>query len=338
MADEMGDAGGTAVEHLVAPADGAGSTRPRRRWYRRPLLWVAIGVVVLAVGVGAFFVVRASARVQASPITYRVTSTTLQQTVSTTGTIEPAHQSQLSFVSPGTVSSVSVKVGDKVSAGEKLAAIDPASLQSDVTLAEAQVAEAQAQVSASAGGSATEEASAAAQLASAQAKLQSAQQALTAATLVSPIAGVVASVGVAVGDQVGGSSSTGTSASRTATGSPGTGQTTTTATAAISVISTDSWIVNAAVGSSDLPSIKPGLQVQITPSGAQKPIFGTVSSAGIVASSSTGGAASFPVVIAVTGTPTGLYAGTSASVSIIVKQIADALVVPTQAVHTTAGR
>src|SRR6185312_10589815 len=116
----------------------------------------------------------------------------------------------------------------------------------------------------------------------------------------------------------------------------GTGDTTT--TAAISVISTNAWIVNASVGSSDLPNVKAGLQVQITPSGARQAIFGTVASAGIVASSSTSGAASFPVVIAVTGTPTGIYAGTSATVSIIVKQIADALVVPTEAVHTKAGK
>jgi multidrug efflux pump subunit AcrA (membrane-fusion protein) len=43
-------------------------------------------------------------------------------------------------------------------------------------------------------------------------------------------------------------------------------------------------------------------------------------------------------VISVTGTPTGLYPGASASVSIIVKQITNALVIPTSAIHFTGGK
>ena len=38
---------------------------------------------------------------------------------------------------------------------------------------------------------------------------------------------------------------------------------------------------------------------------------------------------SFPVVIDVTGTPAGLYGGSSANVSIIVKELQDVVVVPT---------
>jgi macrolide-specific efflux system membrane fusion protein len=53
---------------------------------------------------------------------------------------------------------------------------------------------------------------------------------------------------------------------------------------------------------------------------SQTQLFGTVSSIGIVAESSTSGSATFPVVIAVTGKQTGLYSGGSASVTIIVKQ------------------
>jgi membrane fusion protein, macrolide-specific efflux system len=43
-------------------------------------------------------------------------------------------------------------------------------------------------------------------------------------------------------------------------------------------------------------------------------------------------------VIAVTGSPTGMYAGASATVSIIVKQVPDVLTVPTAALHSAGGR
>ena len=57
----------------------------------------------------------------------------------------------------------------------------------------------------------------------------------------------------------------------------------------------------------------------------------------MVASSSSSRAATFPVVIDVTGTPEGLHAGTTATVAITVKQLTDVLTVPTQAVRTTNG-
>ena len=100
---------------------------------------------------------------------------------------------------------------------------------------------------------------------------------------------------------------------------------------------TSTWVVDASVSSSDLGRLKKGLQATITPTGATENIFGTVRSVGVVASSSSSGTATFPVVIDVTGTPEGLHAGTTATVAITVKQLTDVLTVPTQAVRTTNG-
>jgi hypothetical protein len=86
------------------------------------------------------------------------------------------------------------------------------------------------------------------------------------------------------------------------------------------------------------PQLKKGLQAEITPTGSTTKIFGTVKTVGIVASSSSGGSASFPVTIAVTGSPKGLYAGGAATVSIIVKQVENVLTVPTNAVHTVNAK
>jgi hypothetical protein len=46
---------------------------------------------------------------------------------------------------------------------------------------------------------------------------------------------------------------------------------------------------------------------------------------------------SYPVTIGVTGSPTGLYAGASATVQIIVKQLSNVLAVPTTALHFQNG-
>ena len=102
------------------------------------------------------------------------------------------------------------------------------------------------------------------------------------------------------------------------------------------MISTGSYIVNASVGAGDLANIAKSDQVTITPTGSNTPVFGLVTSIGIVASSSSGSAA-FPVVISVTGHPTGLYAGSTANVSIIYRQLSNVLVVPTLAVTRTNG-
>jgi len=95
-------------------------------------------------------------------------------------------------------------------------------------------------------------------------------------------------------------------------------------------------MVNASVGASDVANIAKGDQVSITTAGSAAPVFGLVSSVGIVASSSSGSSA-FPVVITVTGSPTGLYAGSTANVSIIYRQLSNVLVVPTLAVTRTNG-
>src|SRR4029079_18994699 len=103
------------------------------------------------------------------------------------------------------------------------------------------------------------------------------------------------------------------------------------------VISTGSWIVNASVGAADLAQVQKGLQVQITPEGSSQRLFGTVSAVGIMASSSSTGSATFPVTIKVTGSPTGLYAGTSVTAAIVVRQADNVLTIPTAAISSDNG-
>jgi multidrug efflux pump subunit AcrA (membrane-fusion protein) len=275
----------------------------------------------------------------------------VRQTVTASGTIEPAHEADVSFAVSGTVTSVSAQVGSKVVAGQVLATVDPADAQAAVDSAQASLDAANATLSATSSSDAVQYAAAQAQVATATSKLSSAQKSLAAAKLTSPIAGTVAAVNVSTGDVVsgsgtsGGSSGSGGGSSNASAfggtgnaGSAGASATSSGSSEQITVISTDSWLVNATVGSTDLPQLKSGLQAEITPTGSTSTVFGVVQSVGIVASSSSSGSAEFPVAITVTGSPTGLYAGGSANVSIIVKQLQNVLSVPTAAVRTVNGK
>jgi len=331
------------------------AARPRRR-RRRGWIVAVVVVVLIAAAAGTWFYLHRSSTAAADGATTQLvaaTTETVKETVSATGTIQPANQANLKFAQSGKVTAVGVKVGDTVTAGQTLASIDPTSLQAAVTLAEQQLTAAQAQLTAAtSAANSSQIASANAQVTSAQSKLTAAQEALGQASLTSSIAGTVAAVNVNVGDSVtagsttSGSSSgtTGGSGSTGGGGSGGTGSTGSGSTSASSassaqvvVIATNSWVVDATVGASDLAKLKNGLQASITPSGATQPIFGTVSTVGVIGTTS-GGTSTFPVTIAVTGSPTGVYAGTTASVVITVKQVPDVLTVPTAAIHDENGQ
>lgn len=316
---------------------------------RKPLIVMVAAVIIVAGAVGAWARTRSTAAAATTTTrTVAATVETLKQTVSATGTIEPKTQSNLSFAGSGTVTAVKVAVGDVVTAGEVLATIDPTNLQDALALAQANLDSATtALTAAQATGTTTQIAAAQAQVDSATLKRSSAQTDLAGATMTSPISGTVATVNLTAGTAVssgstggsggsGGSGAAGSGGSGSAAGTSGTSSTS--SSAQVVVISTSSWVVNAAVGSADLASVKKGLQATIAPTGATTPIFGTVTSVGVIATSGTSGSATFPVIVSVTGTPSGLYAGGSATVSIVTRQIADAVTVPTAAVRSLNGQ
>ena len=308
---------------------------------RSTIVGATVALVVVVGGVGAWAVNRSSASDAATPTLVSATSSTIRQSVSANGTIQPANQANLSFAVSGTVTAVPVAVGDQVKVGTTLATVDSSSLKTAVTLAQANVTANQDQLTAqqNAGSSAVQIASTEAQLAAAKSKLTDAQAALAEAAMTSQIAGTVAQVNIAVGDKTGGSSGSAGSSGASSSGAAGaSGSSSASSTAQIVVISTTSWVVDASVTSADLPQLKKGLQAEITPTGSTTKVFGTLKSVGIVASSSSGGSASFPVTIAVTGSPKGLYAGGAVNVAIIVKQVENVLTVPTNALHTVNGK
>ena len=105
--------------------DATVSTPPSRRRSLRAV--AAIALVILALIVAAL-----SGAFQSSGSGYRTAVASTQNVdaaLSGVATIEPTLQATVAFPSSGTVASVGVKIGDKVSAGQTLAQLDTQSLQ-----------------------------------------------------------------------------------------------------------------------------------------------------------------------------------------------------------------
>ncbi|WP_426516952.1 efflux RND transporter periplasmic adaptor subunit [Diaminobutyricibacter sp. McL0618] len=328
--------------------------------------WVLVtgtAVIVAAVTSAAWWGV---GRLTATPVaasisrTVAVSDQALKETITGTGTLTPTVNDAVDFGAPGQVMTVAVQAGSKVTAGQVLGTVDTTEANAALLNAQANLAQAQAKLStAEASGSAT-----AAQIAADdstvtldQSNVQSAQAEAAATTLKSPIAGMVTAVNVAVGDVVSASSSSGSSGSGSSgSGSSGSGSgglgssgsggsgsggsgsgnssaSSSSSSADFTVVSTGSWQVSVDVPASSVGEIAVGNEVTL--STTENPsFFGTVSSIGLLPSSTTG-AATYPVVVAVTGSPANLYDGVTATASIVYKQLPTALTVPASAIHRT---
>lgn len=310
------------------------------RWRKRTIAIVAVAALIVVAGVGVLIwrlarpANAAGASASATTTTAKAQKSTLRSTVSATGTLAPQNQAYLNFPAAGTVSAVNVTLGATVAAGQVLATQDTTNLESAVTSASAAVDSAQSSLStlqSNSSATSAQIAAAKAQVASANAKLVSAQSDLAGATMTAPFAGVVAQVNLTVNAKVSGTSSTTTGPGTTTTVSS-----TTSATAQIVVVDTSSWLVNSTVGMADLANLKQGLACTVTPTGSSTPLPGTLTSIGIVGTTS-GGTTSYPVIVTLAGNPTGLYIGGTADVTIVVSEVS-ALTVPTAAIHQNNGQ
>lgn len=265
--------------------------------------------------------------------TETVSSQTIQQTVSADGTLAAAETADESFAVSGTVTKVAVKEGDKVTKGAVLAVVDSDALVATRTAAVSSLEAAYSQLDddEDSGASDVQVAADKANVVAARATLADAREAVDNATLRATVAGTVTGVGISKGDTVGTSSSTAPSQSTTSTSSTAD---TSTSTGAITIVSTDSFVVNATVAAEDVDQLKRGLQAEIAATGVDGTIYGTVSEVGLVAQTNDSGAAVFPVTIEVTGKQKDLYAGVSVTASIVVKQVPDVLTVPSRALST----
>ncbi|HEY0248294.1 MAG TPA: biotin/lipoyl-binding protein [Gryllotalpicola sp.] len=342
-------------------------TRPRTRIVTAV---VAAAVVAFALGGAAvwwFGFAHKSSAEAATPTstTLTVSTRTLQQSVSGTGTLAPTVDQDVDFAASGTVTAVKVKAGQTVKKGAVLATVTTAQADADLAQAKATLADAQAKL-ADAQSSSDGSSAALAQISAdqaavtvAQASVTSAQSEVDGTTLTAPVAGMVTAVNIAVGDVVtgsagssssgsaGASGSSSSSSSRstggagstsgsTGTGSGGSSSSSSSSTSAFEITGTDAWTTQISVAAAQVKNIKVGDQVTLSTS-ENPSFFGVVSSIGLLPSTSSG-AATYPVDVQVTGTPDNLYYGVSVTADVIYKKIADAVAVPTLALSQQNGQ
>ena len=314
---------------------GRWAARLRGLGWKKGLAAIVVVLVVIG-GAGGWLLTRGSGAAQAQPSTATVTSGTVQQTVSATGTVEAEHTADLDFAVSGTVTRVLVKAGRRVHRGQPLARVDDTALVAGRVAAQATLSAAEAQLTTDEDADASDVQIAADRTAivSAEAGLASAVQSVHDAVLRATIAGTVTAVNVGVGDTVGSTSSAGSSSSGSGLGSSAATSSSGSTSSAVEIVSTRRFIVDATVAASDAGTLRKGMQAQVTVTGVSGTVYGTVASVGLVAQAGSSGAAVFPVTIDVTGARTDLYAGTSATASIIVKQMPNVLSVSSGAIHT----
>jgi macrolide-specific efflux system membrane fusion protein len=330
----------------------------------RPRFAVPIAILVVGASVGAWMLTWSTASAGPSYRLVPATMTTMSQTLSSTGTIEPASTNTLSFTAAGQVTEVYAAVGQHVTAGQPLAVMSSPTLVAQVAQAQATLAVDQARLSQdeASGASSAQLAADQASVNADQSQVDSAEQAASGATLTAPIDGIVATVGLTVGQQIsgggggggsggggsggdsgsggGGSAGNGSgsgsgSGDSGGSGSGDSGGSGSGSTDSITVVSAND-VIDASVNASVVGHIKAGDQAMISTEGVAGPVGGTVASIGLTADTSSG-VATFPVTIDVTGTPAGLYAGASASVTIIYNQLTNVLAVPSAAISPGPG-
>jgi HlyD family secretion protein len=142
-----------------------------------------------------------------------------------------------------------------------------------------------------------------------------AQESVAQATITSPITGTVAAVGLQVGHSVTASSTT----------------------SAVVVTGGAGYEISTTVSVNDIAKLKVGDAATVVPDATSQTLNGKVVWIGAASGSST--STSYPVVIGLTGSPSGLRNGAMSSTSIeLARSQTSALTVPTSAVHSINGR
>ncbi|GAB3137774.1 efflux RND transporter periplasmic adaptor subunit [Amycolatopsis sp. NPDC004378] len=329
--------------------------------------WVINGALVVLLAGAGFGIYQAfspsQTTAQAQTRSTPVRRATVTETISAAGTLASSYTGAANFATAGKVTSIDVKVGDVVSAGQKLATVDSTQAAKQLQVAKANLAVAQdsldtaetAEATPATGPNSQNSAqSAANNVTSAQAKLdqaqldvQTAQTALDNTTLYSPGSGTVTAVNGSVGQQ----SSSGSAASSQATSSSGgSGQggqgssnsnsssssSSSSSSGFITITNMTGLVVNTSVAEIDISKVKTGQKATVTLNALpDQPIQATVSSINLTPTTS-GSVVSYGAQLALTSPPDGLRPGQSASVVITVAEAQNALSVPAAAV-TTVG-
>ncbi len=323
----------------------------------RTRTWVVNGVLVVLLGGAAFGIYQAfspaSSTAQAQTRTTPVRRANVSQTVSAAGTIASTYTGAANFTTSGKVTSIDVKVGDVVSAGQRLATIDSSQASKQLQVAKANLAVAEdnlttAEDNPPANQTATQAQSSTTSLQAkvdqAQLDVDNAESALAATTLTAPGAGTVTAINGTVGQQTGSgtnSSNNSAGASSSSSSSSGSGgqsgqqSSSSSSTGFIDITDMGSLVVNTSVAEIDVSKVKTGQKATVTLNATpDQPLQATVSSIDLTPTTSSN-VVSYGAKLTLANPPSGLRPGQSASVVITVAEADGVLSVPAAAVRTS---
>jgi macrolide-specific efflux system membrane fusion protein len=323
---------------------------PRLGSLRRPS--VAINaVLVLALVAGAFWAYEivsgpdtgnaAAASVRSVP----VQQGTVTATVTADGSLESASSASASFTTGGTVTSISVRVGDKVTKGQVLAKVDPAAAQRTLAAAQADLDAARDALD-RAEDAGSDTSSAQNEVTQAELAVDEAEAAVAGTTLRAPMAGTVVAVNGTLGSSSSGSS-TSSSSSSSGGSAPGGGSSSTGSSSSSASASSSGFIdladlgklqVTAAFAEADATKLKEKQAATVT----WNALSGTRQSAKVVAvdpqATTSNNVVTYGVTLSLDKVPTGAKPGQTVSVSVVTGEVSDAVYVNAAAVTTVGNR
>lgn len=269
--------------------------------------WVILGVVVLAAAATGVFFWRQDKVAPTPPSVTQVKRGDVTTSVAALGKVEPIATRELSFGSTGTVTSVLVRAGDLVAAGQKLATIDATSATEALELAQDNLTAAKDKLA-----SATDQNKYSAEVSynNASRALQKAEKTLLGTTISAPVTGKVLKVSGASGDQA----------------SNG---------AFITLGVVETMLVRAEFAEADAVSLAVGQPaiVQLAGKTGDLPVtISQVAASGTV----TGRLVRYTVLLSFTQPQADLLLGQSATATVVLKRAADVLFLPQSAVHVTS--
>lgn len=118
----------------------------RRLWWRRPVFWVTLAVLIAAALGTAYWQQSRQRSAAPSYVTEAVSTGDLTLTVTANGTLQPTRSVNIGSELSGTVLRVLVDVNDRVKKGQVLVELDTAKLNDQVLRSKAALASAQAQL------------------------------------------------------------------------------------------------------------------------------------------------------------------------------------------------
>lgn len=261
-------------------------------------VWIGL-IILILIGAGGYFAytqnskkAEKTGRVSlGSRNNYTVRRDSLAKSISASGNLAPVKERDLVFSGGGTVKSVHVKTGDRVTKGQLLASLD--NLEDELNLTKARTNLEQAKINESP--SVQEQR---------KMELQIAEKQYQNSKLTAPFSGLITSFTIEPHDQVSGSGVIG------------------------HIIDDSRFIIELLIDETDIFSLKVGQTAKVRlDSLSNMELIGALTSIGSIADTE-GGVVAFPVTVEVPADNPLIKSGLSASVDIVVAQEENVLVVP----------